>query len=54
VEKFLQMVRERTGEQLDDWLDEVQTSHLEAFESFVTGVRQDKEAVFFGLTLTRE
>jgi len=51
VEKFLQMVRERTGEQLDDWLDEVQASHLEAFESFVTGVRQDKEAVFFGLTL---
>jgi transposase len=51
VETFLQMVRERTGEQLDDWLDEVQASHLEAFESFVTGVRQDKEAVFFGLTL---
>ncbi|HEY6406657.1 MAG TPA: transposase [Ktedonobacteraceae bacterium] len=51
VETFLHMVRERTGEQLDVWLAAVEASHLEAFESFVTGVRQDKNAVFAGLTL---
>jgi transposase len=51
VEAFLHMVRERTGEQLDAWLGAVQASHLEAFQSFVTGVRQDKYAVLAGLTL---
>ncbi len=51
VEAFLHMVRERTGEQLDAWLEAVQASHLEAFRSFVTGVQQDKDAVFAGLTL---
>jgi transposase len=51
VKLFLQMVRERTGEQLDSWLAAVQASHLEAFASFVTGVQQDKDAVLAGLTL---
>lgn len=51
VEGFLRMVRQRTGEQLDDWLVAVQASHLEAFESFVTGVQHDKDAVLAGLTL---
>jgi transposase len=51
VEAFLHMVRERTGEQLDAWLSEVEASHLEAFESFVTGIQQDKDAVLAGLTL---
>jgi transposase len=51
VEQFLQMVRERTGEQLDAWLAFVEASRLEAFESFVTGVQQDKDAVLAGLTL---
>ena len=46
------MVRERTGEQLDAWLGAVQASHLEAFQTFVTGVQQDKDAVFAGLTLS--
>lgn len=51
VEMFLHMVRKRTGEQLDAWLAAVKASHLEAFESFVTGVQQDKDAVLAGLTL---
>jgi transposase len=51
VEQFLQMVRERTGEHLDGWLGAVKASQLEAFESFVTGVQQDKDAVLAGLTL---
>src|SRR5438094_119338 len=46
------MVRERKGEQLDAWLGTVQASHLEAFQTFVTGVQQDKDAVFAGLTLS--
>jgi transposase len=52
VEAFLHMVRERTGEQLDAWLGTVQASHLEAFQTFVTGVQQDKDAVFAGLTFS--
>jgi hypothetical protein len=51
VEQFLQMVRERTGEQLSAWLAFVEASHLQAFDSFVTGVQQDQDAVLAGLTL---
>jgi len=45
------MVRERMGEQLDSWLKKVEASHLQAFQTFVTGVQKDKEAVLAGLTL---
>jgi transposase len=51
VATFLQMVRERTGEQLDAWLEEVKASRLEAFASFLTSVQQDKDAVLAGLML---
>ena len=51
METFLQMLRERTGEQLDAWLKEVEASHLQAFEPFVTGVQPDQDAVLAGLTL---
>jgi hypothetical protein len=51
VAQFLQMVRERKGEQLDSWLAAAQASRLETFASFVTGVLQDKDAVFAGLSL---
>ncbi len=51
VAAFLHMVRERTGEQLDAWLTQVEASHLQAFQSFVTGEQNDKEAVLAGLTL---
>ncbi len=51
VDEFLQMVRERTGEGLDEWLGKVKTSRLQAFRTFVTGVQKDKEAVLAGLTL---
>jgi transposase len=51
VEQFLRMVRERTGEQLAAWLAQVQASRLKAFDSFVTGVQQDQDAVLAGLTL---
>jgi transposase len=51
VKEFLQMVRELSGERLEEWLGKVQASHLQAFQSFMNGVQQDKEAVFAGLTL---
>lgn len=51
VDEFLHMVRERTGEQLESWLNKVETSQLPAFRTFVTGVQKDKEAVLAGLTL---
>jgi transposase len=51
VEQFLRMVRERSGEHLAAWLAEVQASQLPAFDSFVTGVQQDQDAVLAGLTL---
>ncbi|WP_307811978.1 transposase [Ktedonobacter sp. SOSP1-85] len=51
VETFLSMMCERTGEQLDAWLEAVQVSQLEAFVPFVTSIQHDKEAVLAGLTL---
>src|SRR5215831_20013699 len=51
VDDFLHMVRERTGEQLDSWLNKVETSQLPAFQTFVTGVHKDQDAVLAGLTL---
>jgi transposase len=51
VKEFLHMVREHTGEQLDAWLGAVQASQLKAFQTFVTGVQKDKDAVLAGLTL---
>jgi transposase len=51
VEEFLHMGRERMGEQLDAWLNKVEASPLPAFQTFVTGVQKDKEAVLAGLTL---
>jgi transposase len=51
VKEFLHMVHELTGERLEEWLGKVETSHLQAFQSFVTGVYQDKDAVLAGLTL---
>src|SRR5579859_2440132 len=45
------MVRERTGERLEEWLGKVKSSRLQAFQTFVKGVQNDKEAVLAGLTL---
>ncbi len=51
VSAFLQMMRERTGQQLEQWLSNVQESGLPEFESFLTGIQRDKDAVLAGLTL---
>lgn len=51
VKEFLHMVHELSGERLEEWLDKVEASHLQAFQSGVPGVQQDKDAVLAGLTL---
>jgi len=51
VEQFAQMLRTRTGEQLDAWLEQVRASGVRELQGFVAGVERDKEAVKAGLTL---
>ncbi|EFH81224.1 ISL3 family transposase [Ktedonobacter racemifer] len=51
IQQFAQMLRTRTGEQLDDWLERVRASKIRQLQSFVTGVERDKAAVVAGLTL---
>src|SRR5207253_9147968 len=48
---FMQMIRERKGQQLDTWLSLVEKSMLPEFKSFAKGIQQDKAAVLAGLTL---
>jgi transposase len=50
VQQFAQMLRTRTGELLDTWLDQVQSSHLPELQSFAAGIEKDKDAVRAGLT----
>lgn len=51
VQQFALMLRTRTGaEWLDTWLDQVEHSNLPELQSFVTGVKKDKDAVRAGLT----
>lgn len=51
VQEFAQMLRTRTGEKLERWLAQAETSQIPEFRSFVQGVERDKEAVKAGLTL---
>lgn len=50
VQQFTQMLRERLGECLDSWLDQVKQSNIPELQSFAAGVEKDKEAVKAGLT----
>jgi transposase len=50
VQQFAQMVRTRTGEHLDAWLDQVANSKLPELQSFAAGIEKDKDAVKNGLT----
>jgi hypothetical protein len=44
------MLRERSGEHLDDWLAKVNRSRLPELQSFAKGVEKNKDAVRAGLT----
>jgi transposase len=50
VQQFAQMLRTRTGEQLDTWLEHVRASGIRELQGFVAGVERDKAAVLAGLT----
>jgi hypothetical protein len=49
VQQFVQMLRNRTGELLDTWLVQVQSSNLLELLSFAAGIEKDKDAVRAGL-----
>jgi transposase len=51
VQQFVQMLRTRTGEQLDTWLARVAASQIPELQSFLLGIERDKPAVAAGLTL---
>lgn len=50
VQQFAQMLRTRSGEQLDAWLACVQSSKLPELRSFGVSIEKDKDAVRAGLT----
>jgi transposase len=51
VQQFAQMLRTRTGEQLDAWLEHVRASQIREFQGFVVSIERDKAAIVAGLTL---
>ncbi len=51
AQQFAQMLRTRTGEQLDTWLAKVAESQIPELQSFLLGIERDKPAVVAGLTL---
>jgi len=51
VQQFREMLRTRTGEQLNAWLEKVRVSQIRELKGFVAGVERDKKAVRAGLTL---
>jgi transposase len=51
VQQFAHMLRTRTGEQIDTWLEHVRTSQIREFQGFVLSIERDKAAVVAGLTL---
>lgn len=53
VQQFANMLRTRTGEQLDDWLSSVRASQIRELQGFVLSVVRDKAAVVAGLTFPK-
>jgi transposase len=51
VQSFLEMVRERKGQQLRAWMEKATRSDIPELKSFVAGVERDYDAVEAGLTL---
>jgi transposase len=45
------MLRTRTGEHLDAWLEHVRTSQIPELQGLVVSIERDKAAVVAGLTL---
>jgi transposase len=52
VSSFLLMLRQLQGNQLDSWLDEIETDGVAELRSFAQGLRKEYQAVKAGLTLS--
>jgi transposase len=52
VQEFLQMVRQRGGKHLENWLAKVRACPIAALHRFANGIERDKAAVLAGLTLS--
>ncbi len=50
VQEFRQLLHQRGGEHLDDWLAKARASHIKELQSFAHGIEKDKAAVVAGLT----
>lgn len=50
VQQFTQMLRTRTEEQLDAWLEHARASQLRELQRVVLSIERDKAAVVAGLT----
>lgn len=51
TQDFIQLVRQRLPEQLDNWLERSKDSAIKVFQSFAKGLKEDYDAVKNGLTL---
>lgn len=51
VQLFAHLLRTRTGEQLDAWLEQVRERGIRELQGFVVSIERDKAAVVAGLTL---
>jgi transposase len=51
IHTFTTMLREREGERLDQWLDQVEKQGVPELQSFAQGLKKDYDAVKAGLTL---
>jgi len=51
VQQFALMLRTRTGEQLDAWIEHVRERGIRELQGFVVSIERDKAAVVAGLKL---
>ncbi|MEV0183212.1 transposase [Streptomyces sp. NPDC050625] len=51
VREFAELMNDRQGKHLDQWITHVQADDLPALHTFVTGLGQDLDAVVEGLSL---
>ena len=51
IQAFTTMLRERQGERLDSWLEQVEGQGVTELQSFAQGLKKDYDAVKAGLTL---
>jgi transposase len=50
VQAFRQLLHQRQGDHLDEWLAQARASHIQEIHRFVHGIEKDKAAVITGVT----